>query len=180
MRRWARFKNLGGDVEKMNKMNIWFVFLVMTLIMVLMFTTSTVSAAKFCCECWDPTQTPEYICTMIDHSIIYPDALLCGEYCMGMAYAGHTVKGYDHLCCAGPIKKCYDSTNPEDGCCNGYGDCYDGTHAPDKCDKCYGGSWHSGWQCEGGECVPEASTLVLLATGLLCMAGYLGLRRKEN
>ena len=36
-----------------------------------------------------------------------------------------------------------------------------------------------GW-CEDGECVPEASTLVLFATGLLGLAGYLGLRRKEK
>ena len=34
--------------------------------------------------------------------------------------------------------------------------------------------------CEEGECVPEASTLVLFAVGLICLAGYLGLRRKEE
>ena len=30
---------------------------------------------------------------------------------------------------------------------------------------------------EGGKCVPEMSTIVLLATGLICMAGYFRLRR---
>ena len=33
---------------------------------------------------------------------------------------------------------------------------------------------------EGGKCVPEASTIALLATGLICMTGYLRLRRKEE
>ena len=153
--------------------------LIVMLTMSLMFT-STVEAKQFCCECWDPTQTPEYICTMIDHSFIYPDSLLCAEYCMGKAYAGHTAKGYDCLCCAGPIQKCYNTKNPEDGCCSYAGGCYDGTHPPDKCTTCYGGSWHPGWWCEEGECVPEASTFVLLGFGLLCVAGYFRLKRKEN
>ena len=34
--------------------------------------------------------------------------------------------------------------------------------------------------CEEGECVPEASTLVLFAVGLLSLVGYLGFRRKED
>ena len=80
---------------------------------------------------------------------------------------------------------CYDPSNPEDGCCqykvNDEDKCYEGNHAPDKCDKCYNNSeWHKGWWCEEGECVPEASTLVLLATGLLFLVGYLRLSRKEN
>ena len=33
---------------------------------------------------------------------------------------------------------------------------------------------------EGGKCVPEMSTIVLLATGLIGMVGYLRLRRKEE
>lgn len=37
-----------------------------------------------------------------------------------------------------------------------------------------------GWWCEEGECVPEASTFVLLGFGLLCVAGYFRLKRKEN
>ena len=75
---------------------------------------------------------------------------------------------------------CYDPSNPEDGCCAYAGGCYDGTHPPDKCTTCYGGSWHPGWWCEEGECVPEASTFVLLGFGLLCVAGYFRLKRKEN
>ena len=90
--------------------------------------------------------------------------------------------GQEKSCCTEGtqnIGTCYTSSTPEEGCC-AYGSCYDGTHAPEKCSACYGGQWHSGWDCEGGECVPEASTLVLLATGLLFLVGYLGLRRKEN
>jgi hypothetical protein len=33
---------------------------------------------------------------------------------------------------------------------------------------------------EDGKCVPEASTIALLATGLICLAGYFRLRRKEE
>ena len=73
----------------------------------------------------------------------------------------------------------YAPGTTEDGCCEWSGQCFDGNQ-PSKCSACYGGSWHSGWWCEEGECVPEASTLVLFATGLLCLTGYLGLRRKEN
>jgi hypothetical protein len=73
----------------------------------------------------------------------------------------------------------YAPGTTEDGCCEWSGQCFDGNQ-PSKCSACYGGTWHSGWQCEGGECVPEASTLVLFATGLLFLAGYLGFRRKEN
>jgi hypothetical protein len=41
--------------------------------------------------------------------------------------------------------------------------------------ECPGDQW-----CEEGECVPEASTLVLFAVGLLSLVGYLGFRRKED
>jgi len=75
---------------------------------------------------------------------------------------------------------CYDPSNPEDGCCAHDEGCYDGTHPPDKCTTCYSGSWNKGWECEGGECVPEASTFVLLGFGLLCVGGYFRLKRKEN
>ena len=34
--------------------------------------------------------------------------------------------------------------------------------------------------CEEGECVSEASTLVLFATGLLSLAGYIGLKRRKT
>ena len=40
---------------------------------------------------------------------------------------------------------------------------------------CPPGQW-----CEEGECVPEASTLVLFATGLLFLAGYIGLKRRKT
>ena len=53
------------------------------------------------------------------------------------------------------------------------------------CQTCSGGSWgtcgacpEDQW-CEEGECVPEASTLVLFAVGLLCLAGYIGLKKRK-
>ena len=33
---------------------------------------------------------------------------------------------------------------------------------------------------EGGKCVPEKSTIVLLVTGLLCMAGYFRFGRRQE
>ena len=54
------------------------------------------------------------------------------------------------------------------------------------CQTCSGGSWgtcgacpEDQW-CEEGECVPEASTCVLFAAGLLCLAGYIGLKRRKT
>ena len=55
----------------------------------------------------------------------------------------------------------------------------------------FGGVWvgHDGCDmpvCEDcicddqGKCVPEITTIALLATGLICMAGYFRLRRKEE
>ncbi len=41
--------------------------------------------------------------------------------------------------------------------------------------KCPEGQW-----CEEGECVPEASTLVLFAVGLLFLTGYIGLKRRKT
>ncbi len=72
----------------------------------------------------------------------------------------------------------YAPGTTEDGCCEWSGPCFEGQ--PSKCSACYGGTWHSGWWCEEGECVPEASTLVLFAVGLVSLAGYICLRRKEN
>ena len=41
-----------------------------------------------------------------------------------------------------------------------------------ECEDCY---------CDDqGKCVPEITTIALLATGLICMAGYFRLRRKEE
>ena len=54
------------------------------------------------------------------------------------------------------------------------------------CQTCSGGSWgtcgacpEDQW-CEEGECVPEASTCVLFAVGLLLLAGYVGLKRRKT
>ncbi len=73
---------------------------------------------------------------------------------------------------------CY-SPKTEEGCCK-YGEhCKDLTDEG-VCTTCYSGSWNKGWHCEDGECVPEASTFVLLGFGLLCVGGYFRLKRKEN
>ena len=68
----------------------------------------------------------------------------------------------------------------EDGCCQYGSECYDGNKGPVECTCCYDGDWHSGWWCEDSECVPEASTVVLFAVGLLCLAGYVGLKRRKT
>ena len=67
--------------------------------------------------------------------------------------------------------------------------CYDSDTYEFEICRCDGQGWDN-WKridcppenpiCEDGECVPEASTLVLFAVGLLSLAGYLRLRRKEN
>jgi hypothetical protein len=92
------------------------------------------------------------------------------------------VESVSHECPAGSPNSgtYYVPGTIEDGCCQYGSECYDGNKDPVECTCCYDGNWHSGWWCEDSECVPEASTFVLFAVGLLCMAGYLGLRRKEK
>lgn len=102
----------------------------------------------------------------------------CNSDCTGGDQDGCECSG--ECCGAGTPNAgtCY-TPKPEEGCCK-YGEhCKDLTDAG-VCTTCYSGSWNKGWHCEGGECVPEASTFVLLATGLLFLVGYIGLRRKEN
>ena len=74
--------------------------------------------------------------------------------------------------------------------CSTDGDCDDGD--PCTIDKCYmagltgGFCTHDpmecpeGQWCEEGECVPEASTLVLFAVGLLFLTGYVRLKRRKT
>jgi hypothetical protein len=63
-------------------------------------------------------------------------------------------------------------------CSGGACQCDDGYH---NCD----GDWSNGCECppdmwcEDSECVPEASTLVLFAVGLLCLTGYIGLKKRK-
>lgn len=91
-------------------------------------------------------------------------------------------------------------------CCIHEGDlgncCYPGSEGdPCSCDQAtdetdcelHGGMWMGKHGCgvvlnkpcshyctKGGECVPEASTLVLFAVGLLSLAGYIGLNRRKT
>ena len=65
-------------------------------------------------------------------------------------------------------------------------------HADDSgdCETTHNGIWVGNDGCtipdceytcdDGGKCVPEITTIALLATGLICMAGYFRLRRKEE
>ena len=76
-----------------------------------------------------------------------------------------------------------ENRNPGDPCeCIHTGDEY-------SCENIHGGIWMEAgcmppdctYTCDdGGNCVPEIATIALLATGLICMAGYFRLRRKEK
>ena len=83
---------------------------------------------------------------------------------------------------SGPNKnKCFSPGPIESGCCEWSAGCISSdTYDVGFCTDCIGGTWYPGWECEEGECVPEASTFALLAVGLLWLVGYVGLRRKEN
>jgi len=55
-------------------------------------------------------------------------------------------------------------------------------HGGMKVNQC---KWQTNSVCEelhteDGKCVPEASTIALLATGLICLVGYFRIRRKEE
>lgn len=60
----------------------------------------------------------------------------------------------------------------------------------ENCEINHNGIWMGEFGCiqpdcdytcdDGGKCVPEITTIALLATGLICMAGYFRLRRKEE
>ena len=80
--------------------------------------------------------------------------------------------------------KCYECcTDPDCGanayCSGGTCHCNEGYH---NCD----GDWSNGCECppgmwcEDSECVPEASTLILFAVGLLFLTGYIGLKRRKT
>lgn len=124
-------------------------------------------------ENWPEPKTVE----TIDLFVKYPDtAYECGKDKKGFG------KG---KCCEnlrddrGICTKGYCPENKEKGCCQYCDGCYDGNRDPEECRVCYGGEWHSGWQCEEGECVPEASTFVVVAVGLLFLAGYVRLLKRK-
>ena len=69
---------------------------------------------------------------------------------------------------------------------------YGGSDAEFYCTVVYSGIWMGEGGCdratdvpcddyctEGGKCVPEMSTMALLATGLFCMAGYFRFGRRK-
>lgn len=91
--------------------------------------------------------------------------------CSGVALAGDCCypgasEGESCICVtAGNQFNCEDGG----GIWLGLGGCSGATNEP--CDQ---------YCTSGGKCVPEMSTIALLATGLICMAGYLRLRRKEG
>lgn len=89
--------------------------------------------------------------------------------CSGVALAGNCcfpIDGnHDHCCCG---------TANDEADCEGSGGIWVGS------DGCTGGVYCPGYCTVDGKCVPEMSTIALLATGLICMAGYFRLRRKEE
>ena len=81
-------------------------------------------------------------------------------------------------CMSGPNAVCYAPETPEDGCCEYPGGCYDGIYDPAVCTECYGGIWHPGMHCEGGECIPEFTTIAIPVVAILGLL-FLFSRRKR-
>ena len=91
--------------------------------------------------------------------------------CSGVASAG-----YPGNCCT-----C------EDRAPGAFCECIQASDSGD-CEANHDGIWMGAGGCTqpdceyicdaGGKCVPEITTIALLATGLICMAGYFRLRRK--
>ena len=63
-------------------------------------------------------------------------------------------------------------------CCSG--SCVNTDTDPNNCGSCGNVCPPENPICEEGECVPEASTLVLFAVGLLSLVGYSGLKRRKT
>ena len=132
-----------------------------------------------------PCENDEYYCSELVHCAYKEQSITLGEtnflgYVTPQSITTDSDVSASQKCPAGsPNAGTYYTPGTGGGCCDlpGGGGCREDFGL---CTVCYGATWYSGWWCEEGECVPEASTLVLLATGLLFLAGYLGLRRKEN
>ena len=156
---------------------VFVLFLVASLIGIVSISGVGAGPAKFCCECKDLLQTPEYICTMIDKSLYPPnDPVNCVAYCYSNSYFEASSVHYNKKCCSDG--RCHE-------CCVMWGDCPSGQVCCDY--ACYTGNCCTDADCppenpicDEHECVPEASTLVLFATGLLSLAGYVGLKRRKT
>ncbi len=73
---------------------------------------------------------------------------------------------------------CVHKTGPDqEGQCISDGGIWVGSNGCDTADPAKDCSQYC---TSGGKCVPEMSTIALLATGLIGMVGYLRLRRKEE
>ena len=114
---------------------------------------------KLCCLACDATCVANY------------GSATCASWALG----GGPFDGYLVFADAPTLTACGANAHCSGGACQ----CDDGYH---NCD----GDWSNGCECppdmwcEDSECVPEASTLVLFATGLLCLAGYVGLKRRKT
>ena len=94
--------------------------------------------------------------------------------CCGVALAGNCCSCYPTSHGPGDPCKCIDTSNQlicegtYKGIWVGHGNCVSNSN----CSGCY---------CDDQDkCVPEITTIALLATGLICMAGYFRHRRKEE
>jgi hypothetical protein len=88
---------------------------------------------------------------------------------------GDWSNGCEAECCGSETRSCTTSGCPGTQTCSGgsWGSCA-------KDDPCCGVTCPDDQWCEEGECVPEASTLVLFAVGLLFLTGYIELKRRKR
>ena len=93
--------------------------------------------------------------------------------------SGVTLAKSELNCCAPGSSvgdPCYCKHAGNEGACESEG----GIWMPEGCSEVMANSYCVIAEDGKKTCTPEATTIALLATGLICMVGYLRLRRKEE
>jgi hypothetical protein len=74
---------------------------------------------------------------------------------------------------------CYTPGTPEQGCCQYGTKCYDGNRDPEECRVCYAGTWHKGYKCKEGKCIPEFTTIAIPVAAILGLLFLFSRRRRK-